>query len=146
MNRHLRPVAAVCICTAVLLGVDLFAYQPRAVATPIANLQQHSSIVAMPPTTIASIRPPVPLLVTPHTAFFVEGEVQPENTTPAIVTESQEGINVLATWAQAMIEADGYRDVSALVKAPDGTWTGLAMRGKSQVAVGVAADGRVSVQ
>jgi hypothetical protein len=146
MNCHLRPVAALCICTAVLLAVDVLAHEPRAVATPIANRQQHGSIVAMLPTTIASIRPPVPLLVAPHTAFFVEGETQPANTTPAIVTESQEGIDVPATWAQGMIEADGYRNVSALVKAPNGTWTGLAMRGKSQVAVGVAADGRVSVQ
>ena len=45
-----------------------------------------------------------------------------------------------------MIEADGYRNVKSLAKAPDGSWRGLAMRGTVEVAVSVDDNGRVSTQ
>ena len=46
--------------------------------------------------------------------------------------------------ARAAIEADGYKAVRNLVRTPDGSWQGKAMRGRVEVAIRVNADGSVS--
>jgi hypothetical protein len=46
--------------------------------------------------------------------------------------------------AKAAIEADGYKSVRDLAKAPNGRWTARALRGATEIAVSVAADGSVS--
>ena|SRR5471030_876126 len=149
MNRHLRPFAGLCICAGIVVGGYVLVPAPDVMAKPSAGRERpYSPPVARPETTISSARPPVPLLVTRHTTFFVE-EAQPATTTAALVTEPQdkpEKSESSATAAKAMIEADGYKNVSALVKAPDGTWAGVAMRGATQVAIRVDAGGSVSTQ
>ena len=45
--------------------------------------------------------------------------------------------------AQARITADGYSNVQGLVRQPDGSWTGKAMRGGAMVDVTVDASGNV---
>jgi hypothetical protein len=46
--------------------------------------------------------------------------------------------------AKAAIELDGYKNVRALVKGPDGLWRGRAMRGRTEITVRVDASGSVS--
>jgi hypothetical protein len=48
--------------------------------------------------------------------------------------------------ARAAIEADGYKGVRDLAQAPDGQWTARALRGATEIAVSVAADGSVSAK
>lgn len=147
MNRHLRPWAGLGLCAGVLVGGYLLVPAPKVLARANAPREDASFAVARAPTTMASVRPPVPLQVAPHTAFFVEEPRQA--TTARLVAEAQENPNKTndsATAAKALIEADGYRNVSALVRAPDGVWAGLAMRGTTEVAIRVDAGGSVSTQ
>lgn len=46
--------------------------------------------------------------------------------------------------AKSAIEADGYKGVRGLVRGPDGSWRGKAMRGRMEVAIRVNPDGSVS--
>ena len=46
--------------------------------------------------------------------------------------------------AKAAVEQDGYKNVRDLVKNADGTWRGRAMRGRTEIAIRVNADGSVS--
>ncbi|HZX83942.1 MAG TPA: hypothetical protein VFF19_10285 [Reyranella sp.] len=48
--------------------------------------------------------------------------------------------------AKAAIEACGYREVSMLVPATDGTWRAKAYKGTTQVQVTVDGTGKVSFQ
>jgi hypothetical protein len=48
--------------------------------------------------------------------------------------------------AKAAIELDGYKNVRALTKGPDGLWHGRAMRGRTEIAVRVDAGGSVSAE
>ncbi len=48
--------------------------------------------------------------------------------------------------AKAAIELDGYKNVRALVKGPDGLWRGRAMRGRTEITVRVDATGNVSAE
>jgi hypothetical protein len=166
MNRLVRSLMGPSICAGVLVsGYLLAAAAPvtpgveanRAKSQERAAAAQASRAApqAKPESTIVAARPPVPLMVKRHTAFFVE-EAQPA---PATTTATAEAVvagpqdktdssapNASVSSAKAMIEADGYKNVSGLVKAPDGTWAGMALRGATQVAVRVDASGSVSQQ
>jgi len=48
--------------------------------------------------------------------------------------------------AKAAIELDGYKNVRGLVKEADGVWRGRAMRGRTEIAIRVNADGSVSAE
>ena len=48
--------------------------------------------------------------------------------------------------AQAAIEANGYKRVSVLGKATDGTWRAKAYKGTSEVQLTVDSTGRVSAE
>jgi hypothetical protein len=50
------------------------------------------------------------------------------------------------TQAKAAIELDGYKNVRALEKGPDGIWRGRAMRGRTEITVRVDATGSVSAE
>jgi hypothetical protein len=170
MNRLVRSLMGPSICAGVLVSGYLLAAaapvtpgleanraksQERSAAAAAATMASRAAPQAKPVTTLVSARPPVPLLVTRHTSFFVE-ETQPA---PATTTATAEAVvagpqdktdssapNASALSAKAMIEADGYKNVFGLVKAPDGTWAGMALRGATQVAVRVDASGSVSQQ
>jgi adhesin HecA-like repeat protein len=55
-----------------------------------------------------------------------------------------DGATIGQAAAKAAIEADGYKSVRDLAKAPNGRWTARALRGATEIAVSVAADGSVS--
>jgi hypothetical protein len=114
-------------------------------ADPGAGRASHDLAPARDRIATASLRPPVPLQLTPHTVFFVEALPQAVPTA-ALAAEPRESAADSAATARLMVEADGYRNVSALVKASDGAWTGIAMRGATKVAVSVDASGRVTAQ
>jgi hypothetical protein len=46
--------------------------------------------------------------------------------------------------AKAAIEADGYKDVRALTRGPDGVWKASALRGQTEVLLSVGPTGSVS--
>jgi hypothetical protein len=46
--------------------------------------------------------------------------------------------------AKAAIELDGYKNVRGLVQDAGGVWRGRAMRGRTEIAIRVNADGSVS--
>ena len=153
MNRHLRPFAGLCLCAGLLFSGYMLVPAPDVMARPTAKpgigRDQPSSPVTRPETTITSLRPPVPLLVSGHTTYFVEDPQLAATTAQSGAMETQEALEksaTSATAAKAMIEADGYKIVSALKKISDSTWAGGAMRGSTQVAVTVDASGSVSAQ
>jgi hypothetical protein len=149
-----------CLCAVVLASGFMLAERSQSTAAAVGGREksyQLSQVAeaarptppAKPEVTIASARSPVPLLITPHTEFFSAEPQQVATVTAANVAEPQqtpEKTETVVTSAKAMIEADGYKNVTALVKAPDGVWTGVALRGATQVAVSVDAAGNVSTQ
>jgi len=46
--------------------------------------------------------------------------------------------------ARAAIEADGYKGARGLTRGSDGSWSGRALRGRTEVAIRVSPDGSVS--
>lgn len=48
--------------------------------------------------------------------------------------------------AKAAVERDGYKNVRALEKGPDGVWRGRAMRGSTEIAIRVDDSGNVSAE
>lgn len=104
-----------------------------------------------PATTLVANRAPVPLVTTAHTRFF---DAPPEQPAPATAeTPTSEAQLQLAvaepksgddSKAKAAIELDGYRNVRGLMKDADGVWRGRAMRGRTEIAIRVNADGSVS--
>lgn len=149
MNRHLRPVAGLCFCAGILFSGYLLVPAPGVdarsdVRRPAASLQ-----AVAPAITISAVRAPVPISITPHSAFFIEESQQVAASKETIVGESREKVentdsSIMA--ARTMIEADGYKNVSALIKTRDGVWTGIALRGATQVAIAVDANGNVSAR
>jgi hypothetical protein len=113
-----------------------------------------------PTSKVKMVRPPVPLQVGAHDQYF---ESKPAD---VVATQTQTAAATMGTTAvgatgaigdkplddqvqanvaaKAAIEQDGYRNVRALVKSGDGTWRGRAMRGSTEIAVTVDANGRVS--
>ena len=77
-------------------------------------------------------RPPVVLPATVETA----SATMPAATMPA-ETEGDR-------FARGAIEADGYKAVKNIVPGPDGTWRARALRGRTEVALTVDREGRVS--
>ncbi len=129
---------------------------PAVKKAPVTTVAKLDTAPAAQPekkkSTITAVRPPVPLLPSPrHTEFFSD-ETQPA-TTPTIATlasaatpDGQDKVDTADAGqaARKMIEADGYKNVSGLAKAPDGTWTGYALRGTTRISIKVDATGNVS--
>ena len=57
-----------------------------------------------------------------------------------------EGSGMSENAVRTLIEADGYRGVSRLTRGADGVWRGRALRGSTEIGVGVDANGRVSAE
>jgi hypothetical protein len=102
-----------------------------------------------PASTIKTFRAPVPLLISAHREFFTANPTIDETSaqSPDIATARVDDDDAKAAAkfaAKAAIEQDGYRDVRGLVKGPDGSWHGSALRGSTEVAVRVDASGSVA--
>ena len=111
---------------------------------------------------VAAARPPVPLVLTarPLRAGQPNQEAQPgQATSPPTSPPTSDGATLAgavpdqaskkvssSAAAKAMIEADGYKNVRSVTRAPDGSWRGVAMRGTVEVALSVDGDGRVTAQ
>ncbi|HSH99478.1 MAG TPA: hypothetical protein VLA02_02665 [Reyranella sp.] len=119
---------------------------------------------------MAANRPPVPLVTRGHANYFPSptidgtGAGKSVNGKPAVDTlspEAQQATGVqqangtqealLAdpktgddSKAKAAIELDGYKNVRGLVQDAGGVWRGRAMRGRTEIAIRMNADGSVS--
>jgi hypothetical protein len=159
MKDRLLPLVATAVLACTLVGgfmiVSSSGARPIAVASAAGEQSSGSPVSGVaagmaPPTkparSISSARPPVPLVRRHHAAQYVENPRQPEVATEGVVTNIPEAAGSSAAQAKAMIEADGYRNVQALVRTADGAWRGSALRGATEVAVNVDSSGRVWTQ
>lgn len=95
-----------------------------------------------------SNRAPVPLVPQRHNNYFTVDDKAASKALPIDPNDKVQALAMPATednsQARRAIEIDGYKNVRGLVKAPDGSWSGRAMRGSTEITVRVAADGSVS--
>lgn len=150
MTYRFRDYAGLCLCAGMLVSGYLMVATPDiVVGRQGVNRERPSPPAPKPQTTISWGRPPVPLLLNAHTSYFV-GARQPTATSIdgaiTVPQDKTESGSTFATTAKAMIEADGYKSVSALVRTSDGAWAGFALRGTVEVAIRVDAKGNVSTQ
>jgi hypothetical protein len=143
-----------------MLGVGyLFAPAPGAQPMPApAAKADPPPAPPKPESTLQANRPPVPLLTPQRTTYYTPPPDKPEKTDRADKTERPATEMALKTdvptdnptgdgaQAKRAIEFDGYKNVRALVKGPDGIWRGRAMRGRTEIAVKVDATGNVSAE
>lgn len=150
-----------------LLGAGyIFAPQPGAAALPAAPVAKTALVApaatpaaptAKPPSTLVANRAPVPMAPRTHDTYFVPKETQASfqtaSATPGVAGVGTDGGLPPAPGdaksrdsgqAKAAIELDGYKNVRALEKGPDGVWRGRAMRGRTEIAIRVDASGSVS--
>jgi hypothetical protein len=140
-------------------------------AAPVAARAPVSA--AKPAPAVAANRPPVPLVTRGHANYFpsptIDGTVgvkskpaadtgtsstsslspeaqQANDAQQALLAEPKKGSDSTGndSKAKAAIELDGYKNVRGLVKDADGVWRGRAMRGRTEIAIRVNADGSVS--
>jgi len=148
MDRRLFPLAELAAFAGILAAgytvvSSAKATADAAIVAPIPA-QQVAAEATLPPQArtaapILAARPPVPLLLSPH---------PPRQTTDSPPAEAtpEKATAEAAARAKALIEADGYKRVRAVARAPDGRWRGLALRGAEEVAVSVDDNGNVSTQ
>jgi hypothetical protein len=162
MAKHLQTFAPLFIVLGIIASVYVLIATPRAAAlsTTLARVEPIAKAKASFPlsrtvTSIASGRPPIPLLLSKHEEYFVQDVLQPTGTdsqeqisTPPQVTALKMSDDATPSdgGAKAMIEGDGYKGVTALAKGQDGKWRGRAMRGATEVAVTVDDRGNVSTE
>src|SRR5579872_5195122 len=156
MSDRLLPFVVLAVLASILAGGVITFQAPKATAItaadstkanrlPIPAEVARAAAPSKPATTIVSARPPVPLLLSRHAAFWVD-DSQPPKTMEGNVIATEDKTGLSAAAAKAMIEGDGYKSVKTLVHAPDGAWRGLALRGATEVAISVDTTGRVSAQ
>jgi hypothetical protein len=157
MSNRLLPFAVLVVFASLLTGGVMIIPVPGATTASTALSETSTrptvarAVASMasplkPAMTISSARPPVPLLRSRRAAQFAGHSGPHATTTENTATEIQEMTGSSVAMARAMIEADGYRNVEALVKTSDGIWRGLAQRGATEVAVSLDTSGRVSAQ
>jgi hypothetical protein len=149
-----------------LLGIGyVFAPQPGAAvlpaspkAAPVASSTTPAAPAARSPGMLVTTRAPVPMATPIHRTYFVPKEAEASVQTAAATTGpagastdgglppsdgTQRGGDAQA---KAAIELDGYKNVRALQKGPDGLWRGRAMRGRTEISIRVDAAGNVSAE
>jgi hypothetical protein len=158
MSRHLFSVAELAALVGILAAGYLIVTSSKATAISVAlsdgpDKPPTAREVAppAPPQAVAtaissSARPPVPLQVSRRSTYRVEDTQLPAAATDGAITEQKSRKEASEATAKAVIEADGYKNVRFLVKAPDGTWRGLAMRGAVEIAISIDASGSVSAE
>ena len=151
MKPPAKTLALVALASGMLASAYFIDPAPAATAVLAAPRQVPSLPMAASPSkpasTIKTLKAPVPLLVGRHDQYFdvnsVPDTAAPVQTASATAGESPTPASSDAA-AKASIEMDGYRNVRALVRAPDGKWRGRAMRGGTEIAVSVDPTGNVS--
>lgn len=156
MSRRLFPFAELMLFAGILASGYVIVASSNATALPVAatawsdkpTAREAANPAALtpspaPPARISSAKPPVPLRTNRHATYWVEDPKRPPAATEGAVTAQMEKRATSDAAAKAMIEADGYKNVSSLVQGPDGSWRGLAMRGAVEVAISLEANGRV---
>jgi hypothetical protein len=148
MDRRLFPLAELAAFTGILAGGYTVVSSAREPAVAAIAVQASEPQAVLPPhiaartaAPIPAARPPVPLLLSSRPPPKA-ADIPPAVTEPADEQATAEA----AARAKALIEADGYKRVRAVKKAPDGRWRGLALRGAEEVAVSVDDNGNVSTQ
>jgi hypothetical protein len=165
-----------------MIGVGyLFGPQPGAATQPSPPAQRVAEATFAPPvpsakpdTTLATSRPPVPLVTAPRTPSYTPVEQAAASAAPTVGSQKpsvdmgtfktnppdpDDKSQALAapgpssgdksadnSQAKRAIEFDGYRNVRGLEKGPDGMWHGRAMRGRNEISVRVDASGNVSAE
>jgi hypothetical protein len=155
MSRRLFPFAELMLFAGILASGYVIVASTNATAIPVAATTRSDKPTAReaanpaaltppaPPARISSAKPPVPLRTSRHPTYWSEDPKPPPAATEGAVAAQTEKRATSDAAAKAMIEADGYKNVSSLVQGPDGSWHGLAMRGAVEVAISLDADGRV---
>lgn len=149
-----------------LLGAGyIFAPQPGAAAlspapapkAAVANAATPAAPTAKPSALVVN-RAPVPMAPRTHETYYTQKQADTAiQTASATTTAGLAGASVDGglppvddmqsggdAQAKAAIELDGYKNVRALQKGPDGMWRGRAMRGRTEITVRVDASGSVS--
>ena len=156
-----------------MLGAGyLFVPAPGASRPLPEPVQARAAASAKPEPTLVASRPPVPLVTAPRTHLATVDRTidSPPSDKPTVdmgtfntnppdpnglqsPAQANDITQALATTADGndgqakrAIEFDGYRNVHDLVKGPDGSWRGRAMRGRTEIAVRVDASGSVSAE
>ena len=157
MKPHPKTLVLIALASGMIASAYLIGPAPAATTAPsgtaVARLAPQLRRQLHPrssPAIVKTLRAPVPLLVGEHDAYFDESAVADKATAPTTtqaISECQPAPAQAASSdaaAKASIEMDGYRNVKALVCAPDGSWHGRAMRGTVEIAVSVDPNGNVS--
>jgi len=155
----LLVVAGGMVASGYLIGPAPGATVAPVVAQASAAVSDKLVPAPQPTTKVRTMRPPVPLQLGVHDQYFTSppADVVATDTQTAAATMGTTGVidgkplddqaqgqaetNIAAKVA---IEQDGYRNVRALTMGADGTWRGRAMRGSTEIAVSVDANGSVS--
>jgi hypothetical protein len=96
--------------------------------------------------TLAASRPPVPLIRPQPTSYFtpaVQDSGAPDDKAAADTSNGDQPAGMDSD-AKRAIEFDGYKNVHGIVRGSDGMWHARAMRGRTEIAVTVDANGNVS--
>ena len=150
MKPHPKTLVLVALASGMLASAYLIAPAPAATTGPAAARPVTRLAPAPVPSAVASniktLQAPVPLLVGKHDQYFDTSTVMETAGTAALKTTGVQPDSAAASDAMAKnsIEMDGYRNVRGLVRAPDGSWHGRAMRGRTEIAVSVDPNGSVS--
>jgi hypothetical protein len=149
MKPHPKTLVLVALASGMVASAYLIGPAPAATSIPASQAQTR-----LPPaapvksaSTLKTLRAPVPLLVGTHDSHFDESTVPDTRTAlapPQAGADVQQASAAGDSAAKASIEMDGYRNVRALVRSPDGIWHGRAMRGRTEIAVSVDPSGNVS--
>jgi hypothetical protein len=157
MKPHPKTLALVALASSMLASAYLMGPAPAATTTgsrPAPSIALVAATPSKPESNIKTLQAPVPLLVGKHDQYFDVSSV-PDTVTPGSPTtgtpattagDGQQATAAVAddAAAKANIQMDGYRNVRGLVRAPDGSWHGRAMRGGTEIAVSVDSTGNVS--
>jgi hypothetical protein len=168
MTVPFRTFALFGAALGVLAAGYLFVPAPgasRSLAAPVAKAVP--SAPPKPETTLVTSRPPVPLMTPARASATVERAIgsssnkptvdmgtfssnPPDPNDPKATGDVTQALAMPAdgndSQAKRAIEFDGYKNVRDLVKGPDGSWRGRAMRGRTEIAVRVDASGNVSAE
>ena len=162
MTVPIRTFLVLGVAVGLLGAGHVFVLQPGVAALPnapapkVAGATETATPAApavKPASTLVMNRAPVPLTPRSHETYFVskqtDAAVQTASATTSPGQSPPQPDNATSTGdsqAKAAIELDGYKNVRALEKGPDGLWRGRAMRGGTEITVRVDAGGSVSAE
>ena len=137
----MRPIFSACLALS-LCGGAAFAQTPSG-STTMTTGASHPSPTMTAPATLqdgTSTKMPAPA-AQPHMTTAQAGMTQPGKT-PA--GDAKGANSFTESQARSRLEGNGYSNVSALTKDPNGIWRGTAMIGGTSKQVGVDYKGEIS--